>query len=76
MTSFTKNNFQPVTQRFNLDKITIEFLKDKNPNFGFNGLGEVVFRRTYSRDNESYWPNLANFGEVLPLESMRLTIWS
>ena len=54
MTSFTKNNFQPVTQRFNLDKITIEFLKDKNPNFGFNGLGEVVFRRTYSRDNESW----------------------
>ena len=45
---------QPVTQRFVLSKNTVAELKKLTPNFGFNGLGEVVFRRTYSRGNEDW----------------------
>ena len=29
-------------------------MKKLTPNFGFNGLGELVFRRTYSRNNEDW----------------------
>ena len=47
-------NIQPVIQRFVLDKSTKDELYLLKPNFGFNGLGEVVFRRTYSRDNENW----------------------
>jgi ribonucleoside-diphosphate reductase alpha chain len=56
MLSFTKNqnNIQPVMNRFKLQKHTIDSIKSLTPNFGFNGLGEVVFRRTYSRNNESW----------------------
>lgn len=46
--------FQPVEQRFSLKDSTINELKSMKPNFGFNGLGELVFRRTYSRDNEDW----------------------
>ena len=49
-----QNNIQPVIQRFKLDQATIDELKSRTPNFGFNGLGELVFRRTYSRDNENW----------------------
>jgi ribonucleoside-diphosphate reductase alpha chain len=45
---------QPVTQRFKLSKSTVTELKSRTPEFGFNGLGELVFRRTYSRDNEDW----------------------
>jgi len=45
---------QPVTQRFKLDESTCNELKELTPNFGFNGLGELVFRRTYSRNNEDW----------------------
>jgi len=46
-----------VTARFKLnDSIRAELLQ-KKPVFGFNGLGEVVFRRTYSRNNET-WNNV------------------
>ena len=48
------NNIQPVLQRFKLIYTTKKRLREGNPKFGFNGLGEVVFRRTYSRDNESW----------------------
>lgn len=34
---------------FNLDLDFIQSYVDKKPNFGFNGLGEFVFYRTYSR---------------------------
>lgn len=34
---------------FRLDPAFFDEYKDKKPNFGFNGLGEVVFYRTYSR---------------------------
>lgn len=48
------NSIRPVTQRFELERKIKEELRAKKPKFGFNGLGEVVFRRTYSRNNESW----------------------
>jgi ribonucleoside-triphosphate reductase len=45
---------KPVVERFTLIESTIKEIKSLTPKFGFNGLGEVVFRRTYSRDNESW----------------------
>jgi len=45
---------KPVTERFTLNESTKKEIKSLTPKFGFNGLGEVVFRRTYSRDNESW----------------------
>ena len=45
---------KPVTERFTLNESTKKEIKSLTPEFGFNGLGEVVFRRTYSRDNESW----------------------
>ena len=45
---------QPVLSRFKLNDSTIAEIMQKSPSFGFNGLGEVVFRRTYSRNNESW----------------------
>ena len=50
----TQQTIQPVTQRFKLDETIITDLKTQTPVFGFNGLGELVFRRTYSRDNEDW----------------------
>jgi intein/homing endonuclease len=47
-------SIQPVVQRFKLKDSTIKELESLTPKFGFNGLGEVVFRRTYSRNNESW----------------------
>ena len=34
---------------FRLDPNFLKVYGDKKPNFGFNGLGEFVFYRTYSR---------------------------
>jgi ribonucleoside-triphosphate reductase len=45
---------EPFTQRFVLTDETKQKLKNMKPDFGFNGLGEFVFRRTYSRDNEDW----------------------
>jgi len=45
---------QPVTQRFKLNESTRNEIKELTPEFGFNGLGELVFRRTYSRNNEDW----------------------
>ena len=50
------------------DILPEEFLsqyKDKKPNWGYNGLGEIVYKRTYSRlkedgTNEEWWPVLEN----------------
>lgn len=47
-------NIKPITERFSLSNEFKNMLKQQNPIFGFNGLGEVVFRRTYSRDNEDW----------------------
>ena len=52
--SLNTHQVQPVKQRFVLSSTTIDSLKNKTPEFGFNGLGELVFRRTYSRDNEDW----------------------
>lgn len=53
-TPIVKRTIQPVIQRFILNENTKNTLKKLKPEFGFNGLGEVVFRRTYSRDNEDW----------------------
>ena len=50
----TQQIVQPVAQRFKLTADTIAELKAMTPEFGYNGLGELVFRRTYSRDNEEW----------------------
>lgn len=49
-----QNTIQPIIQRFMLEESTTQELKKLTPDFGFNGLGELVFRRTYSRDNEDW----------------------
>lgn len=51
---FMKYNIKPVIERFKLSENTKKHLKELIPNFGFNGLGELVFRRTYSRNNEDW----------------------
>ena len=52
--SVKHNNIEPYSQRFILSDETKLELRSMTPDFGFNGLGEVVFRRTYSRDNEDW----------------------
>ena len=49
-----ENVMKPFLSRFKINPSTLFELKSKVPNFGFNGLGEVVFRRTYSRNNETW----------------------
>ena len=44
----------PVTSKFILTPSTRSQIMSMKPNFGFNGLGEFVFKRTYSRDGESW----------------------
>ena len=39
----------PIEQEFKLSDFFMDKYKNKNPEFGFNGLGEFVFMRTYSR---------------------------
>jgi ribonucleoside-triphosphate reductase len=39
---------------FRLPSEFVDQYRDKKPSFGFNGLGEFVFRRTYSRDGEDW----------------------
>jgi hypothetical protein len=49
------------------DILTEDFLspyKTKKPNWGYNGLGEIVYKRTYSRlkddgTNEEWWETVA-----------------
>ena len=53
----TKNTIYPVKIRFQLNESTKKEILSLKPEFGFNGLGEIVFRRTYSRDNED-WGNV------------------
>ena len=50
----------PIEKRFKLTDNFIEKYKNVKPNFGFDGLGEFVFMRTYSRmkpdgTNEQWW---------------------
>jgi adenosylcobalamin-dependent ribonucleoside-triphosphate reductase len=51
---------EATTRKFKLSKSFVEKYKNKKPPFGFNGLGEFVYRRTYSRvksdgHNEQWW---------------------
>lgn len=54
-------------ETFTSDILTEDFLlkyKDKNPNWGFNGLGYIVFKRTYAREKndgntEEWWETIA-----------------
>lgn len=48
------HGIQPVTERFTLTNDTKRRIQSMEPEFGFNGLGEVVFRRTYSRGDETW----------------------
>jgi ribonucleoside-triphosphate reductase (thioredoxin) len=50
----------PIKERFTLTDSFLEEYKSKQPDFGFNGLGEFVYYRTYSRTkedgaNEAWW---------------------
>lgn len=50
----------PISERFSFSSSFLEEWKNKKPQFGFNGLGEFVFFRTYSRIkengfNEQWW---------------------
>jgi ribonucleoside-triphosphate reductase len=47
MTSDSKHHSK--TKDFKLSKQFLDKYKDSVPPFGFNGLGEIVYRRTYSR---------------------------
>jgi ribonucleotide reductase alpha subunit len=49
-----ENTVCPVKARFNIDPETCSILTHMTPEFGFNGLGEVVFKRTYSRGGEDW----------------------
>jgi ribonucleoside-triphosphate reductase len=62
--TFNKRNFSnqntQVIQKLKLDEEFISNYKERTVNFGFNGLGELVYRRTYSRvkedgTNEQWW---------------------
>jgi ribonucleoside-triphosphate reductase len=47
-----------VSQDFKLTENFIEKYKTKKPPFGFNGLGEFVYMRTYSIINEAWWETI------------------
>jgi hypothetical protein len=49
-----------VEERFVLDHITRDILSSMIPKFGYNGFGELVFRRTYSRNINDYQENFAD----------------
>lgn len=41
-----------VKHRFDLDNNIKELVRDMTPNFGYDGFGEIIFNRTYSREKE------------------------
>eukprot|EP00667_Euglena_gracilis_P003398 EG_transcript_3404 len=43
----------PEEQRFRLRATFLDAYRDQHPPFGFNGLGEVVYLRTYARQKEN-----------------------
>jgi ribonucleoside-triphosphate reductase len=50
----------PISRKFKFNDDFIDLYRHKDTNFGFNGLGELVYRRTYSRlkedgTNEQWW---------------------
>ncbi|KAH8547664.1 hypothetical protein BGW37DRAFT_524075 [Umbelopsis sp. PMI_123] len=60
MTCDTQGKQSTSNKSFKLSKPFVEKYKDAVPPFGFNGLGEIVYRRTYSRlkedsEREQWW---------------------
>lgn len=58
----------PIKERFKLSDSFVEKYKEVKPPFGFNGLGEFVFVRTYSRikedgKNETWWETVRRIVE-------------
>lgn len=49
-----------VIQRFALNQYTVDKLHDMEPEFGYNGFGEFIFYRTYSRWNGERQENWAD----------------
>jgi len=68
---FSKNiytNTERTQNKFELDKEFLKVYENKTVNFGFNGLGELVYRRTYSRVkdngfNEQWWETVKRVTE-------------
>ncbi|ORX96449.1 PFL-like glycyl radical enzyme [Basidiobolus meristosporus CBS 931.73] len=51
---------KPKEDKFQLDEAFVSKYQDRLPSFGFNGLGEIIYRRTYSRlakdgTREQWW---------------------
>jgi hypothetical protein len=63
------SSFNSTLRRFTLRKEFLAPYKTRSPPFGFNGLGEFVYRRTYSRvkssegTNEVWWETCARVVE-------------
>lgn len=60
----------PIKEKFELSESFLEKYKNIRPNWGFDGLGEVVFLRTYSRiksdgKNEMWWETVKRVVEGL-----------
>ncbi len=49
-----------VKERFSLDEYTKDLLQDMEPPFGYNGFGEFIFYRTYSRNIDGHQENWAD----------------
>ena len=45
----TDHSLYKIEAKFSLDAEFVKKFKNKKPKFGFNGLGELVYKRTYSR---------------------------
>ena len=60
----------PIKEKFEISETFLEKYKDIRPNWGFNGLGEFVYMRTYSRlkhdgKNEMWWETVKRVVEGL-----------
>jgi hypothetical protein len=60
----------PIQEKFELTKNFLENYKNIQPKWGFNGLGEFVYMRTYSRlkadgKNEMWWETVQRVVEGL-----------
>lgn len=60
----------PIQEKFELTKSFLDIYKNITPNWGFNGLGEFVYMRTYSRlkydgKNEMWWETVQRVVEGL-----------
>lgn len=60
----------PISEKFELTRSFLETYKNIPPKWGFNGLGEFVYMRTYSRiredgTNETWWQTVQRVVEGL-----------